>query len=37
MKRNDLEKAIQRLVILGVIKDFSVDYSSNEYNIENTI
>lgn len=33
-ERNDLEKAIQRLVILGVIKDYSVDYSSNEYNIE---
>lgn len=32
--RNDLEKAIQRLVVLGVIGDYSVDYSSDEYCIE---
>ncbi|KFZ27470.1 MAG: ATP-dependent DNA helicase RecQ [Candidatus Izimaplasma bacterium HR2] len=29
--RNDLEKAIQRLVVLGIINDYTVDYSSNEY------
>ncbi len=32
-ERNDLEKAIQRLVVLGVIDDYTVDYSSNEYNM----
>lgn len=31
--RNDLEKAIQRLVVLGIIDDYTVNYSSNEYNM----
>ena len=31
--RNDLEKGIHRLVLLGVIRDYSVEYSSNEFDL----
>lgn len=31
--RNNYEKAIQRLVVLGVLDDYIVDYSSNEYKL----
>ena len=32
-KRNDLEKGIHRLVLLGIIRDYSIDYSSNEFDL----
>lgn len=31
--RQDVEKALQRLLVLGVINDYTVDYSSYEYDI----
>ena len=32
-EQNNFEKALQRLVILGVVNNYSIDYSSNEYNL----
>lgn len=31
--RGDLEKAIHRLLLLGVIRDYTIDYATNEFNI----
>ena len=32
-KRNEVEKSVHRLVLLGVIKDYSIDYSANEFDM----
>ncbi|MEX2028282.1 MAG: RecQ family ATP-dependent DNA helicase [Candidatus Curtissbacteria bacterium] len=31
--RNDLEKSVHRLLLLGVISDYTIDYTSNEFRI----
>lgn len=33
-KRNSIEKGIHRLLILGVVSDYTIDYSSSEFHIQ---
>jgi len=32
-ERSQIEKAIHRLLILGVVKDYTIDYASNEFSV----
>jgi ATP-dependent DNA helicase RecQ len=36
MPRQEMEKAIHRLLVLGVIRDYTIDYSANEFEVHLT-